>query len=436
MKRKNWIHGANTKGRSPWRRHLVTALFVVLLAGYLYLVLLAGMTAKPGKSNSGSIDLNLPPRKVKALDSASDSKSAAAPVSPLRYAEWRAIAVRLAQLSPSEILHELQSKDPFQTRAFGKRVEQAEAAAAAGGRDALSLDEFEKLFGTCPADRISLPDQRDHAKAAAFRKGTGFLFFQHLRKAGGTHFCTMAEANFPPENLPPYYCMPDYHWPRSDDRQRREVHACAGCLHQWTNEEILTNIKQHRIAGNEWDSFDPQRHFDLPAVFVTSFRKPIDRALSQYRFECVEERGCQIKDVGEFWKKRRDLYNVYTWTFSDVGRQASFATATTKEASQQRGIAIGKALDTIVKFHLVLAMEWLPYTEPSVKRVLGFSDTSTLAKHVRPHNADKKRNDSWKPEEYLTKEQYEQFSQNLALDEILTDAAHRLFLERLVCDEL
>ena len=29
--------------------------------------------------------------------------------------------------------------------------------------------------------------------------------------------------------------------------------------------------------------------------------------------------------------------------------------------SERRGEAVGKALDTIAQFHLVLAMEWLPY---------------------------------------------------------------------------
>ena len=190
----------------------------------------------------------------------------------------------------------------------------------------------------------------------------------------------------------------------------------------------------HRIAGNEWDSFDPLRHFDLESVFVTSFRKPMDRALSQFRFECVEQRGCKIKDVGEWWTKRRDLYNVYTWTFADTSGMANIANAATTVEAIKRGEAIGKALDTVSQFHLVLAMEWLTYAEGPVQRVLGFHDTSALTKRVRPHN-ERKRNDSWLPSEYLTKDQYKAFSENLALDEILTDAAHRLFMERLLCND-
>lgn len=47
----------------------------------------------------------------------------------------------------------------------------------------------------CPADeadRFSLPDIRDHDKEEAYKAGQGFIYYQHLRKAGGTGFCEMA----------------------------------------------------------------------------------------------------------------------------------------------------------------------------------------------------------------------------------------------------
>lgn len=53
-----------------------------------------------------------------------------------------------------------------------------------------SADKFQ-----CPpseAGRFSLPDLRDHSKEEAFKAGQGFIFYQHLRKAGGTGFCEMA----------------------------------------------------------------------------------------------------------------------------------------------------------------------------------------------------------------------------------------------------
>ena len=38
---------------------------------------------------------------------------------------------------------------------------------------------------------------------------TNKIFYQHLRKAGGTSFCDLANKNIPRKEIPPYYCMPD-----------------------------------------------------------------------------------------------------------------------------------------------------------------------------------------------------------------------------------
>ena len=96
-------------------------------------------------------------------------------------------------------------------------------------------------------------------------------------------------------------------------------------------------------------------------------------------------------------------------------------------------------------------MEWLAYAKPLVTSVLGFTNTTSLTHRVRPHIGQHQRNDaqevnqlgaagiakaSWTPEDYLTPVQYEQYQLRLALDEILTDAARRIFLERLVCTDL
>jgi hypothetical protein len=107
------------------------------------------------------------------------------------------------------------------------------------------------------------------------------------------------------------------------------------------------------------------------------------------------------------------------------------------------------AMDTLSKFHLVICMEWLAYAGPLVTSVLGWDDLSALTTRVRPHIGQAKRNDgqdtnalgsasikkaSWVPEEYLDADQYKKMSEDLALDEILTDVARRMFLERLVCE--
>jgi hypothetical protein len=111
---------------------------------------------------------------------------------------------------------------------------------------------------------------------------------------------------------------------------------------------------------------------------------------------------------------------------------------------------MGDAIDTVAQFHVVTILEWLAYAGKAIQRELGFQDTSGLTKRVRPHISQFKRNDgqetnklgaagvakaSWTPEDYLDAETYRIMSQDLALDEILTDVARRMFLERLVCQE-
>ena len=240
--------------------------------------------------------------------------------------------------------------------------------------------------------------------------------------------------------------MPDYQW------DLRPQHRGAGYLTRYTNEDIVDHMKEkhHRIAGNEWDAFDSDRFFDLPATFATSFRKPLDRALSQFRFECIEDRGCQIKNVTKWWDHRTDLTNVYTWTFAKEGvRQASIGNKA--QDAHRRQVLISKALDAVVKFNIVMVMEWLAYAPTQVTKVLGFQNTKTLTERVRPHISQAKRDDgqehnkmgaagiskaSWVPEKYLPAKLYDRMSRDLALDEILNDAARRMFLERIVCSDV
>jgi hypothetical protein len=366
-------------------------------------------------------------------------------VDTTQYPYWRDLVVKLASMSAADALKELKEKDPFGTIAFEQALLDQETKL---GR-LLEHSEIEALF-PCPSSRITLPDQRNLYKARDFREnkpGT-FLFFQHLRKAGGTHFCSLASKNLPKSNVAQYYCMPDMKW--SGGKK-------AGYLHSYSNEEIARHMAEEhqRIAGNEWDWFDPSRHFDLPAVTATSFRKPLDRHLSQFRFECIEDRGCKSWDVDTFHKRREDLYNVYTQTFADTpatfGKLKATYEGTAPTAAQQRADIAGRALDTVAKFNLVLAMEFLAYAGPLVDKVLGFHDTSPLTQRVRPHINQAQRNDgqevnklgaagiakaSWDPEKYLDAKQYKVMSEHLALDTILTDAARRMFLERLVCKDL
>lgn len=383
---------------------------------------------------------------VKLQDHETQNQSAITCSDVQAFTKWRALAIELAGLPVNQTLAELETTDPFGTRRFEEQLIEEETRL---GRN-LELHEIQSLFPCPPCkDRISRYDKRNHAKAKAFRDNTPgtFLFFQHLRKAGGTHFCTLAQANLPKAAVPSYYCMPDYKWSDWDG---------AGYLHHWNNSEIARRMARDgfRIAGNEWDTFDVKNHFDLPAVMATSFRRPLDRALSQFRFECIEDRGCKIKDVHQWWEHRKDLYNVYTLTFADPPKRfkllkATYEDASSREQSAKRCELMATAFDSVVRFNLVLVMEWLAYAGPQVQAVLGFNDTSILTQRVRPHISQAQRDDkqennklgaagitkaSWDPKTYLDAQQYHLMSQHLALDSILTDVARRLFFERLVCE--
>jgi hypothetical protein len=130
------------------------------------------------------------------------------------YFEWKKYAVELAGMTPEDIVNTLKKDDPFGVRTFEAKLLETESEK----ERFLSLTELQDLF-PCPTstsnggisgteERITLPDQRDHNKAEAFRNGTVpyFLFFQHLRKAGGTNFCSLAENNLLKAELPKYYC--------------------------------------------------------------------------------------------------------------------------------------------------------------------------------------------------------------------------------------
>jgi hypothetical protein len=128
------------------------------------------------------------------------------------FKDWREYAVQLAALTPEKIVDTLKIADPFGVRTFESKLLAAESHKQAF----LSLEELRSLF-PCPSisettsewqQRITLPDQRNMDKARAYRNGTDsyFLFFQHLRKAGGTNFCSLAKHNLPNHQIPKYFC--------------------------------------------------------------------------------------------------------------------------------------------------------------------------------------------------------------------------------------
>jgi hypothetical protein len=145
-----------------------------------------------------------------------------------------------------------------------------------------SVDPFNILGGpmnfTCPLileERLDYPDIVDHSRAKRFVSGDkdSWIFYQHLRKAGGTGFCDLAQINMKRSEIPSYYCMPD--------------NRGSLATPPWDKVEyVLEKMHQrgYRVAANEWDVFYTSHLLWPGAVFVTTFRHPVERYYSQYRF--------------------------------------------------------------------------------------------------------------------------------------------------------
>lgn len=124
------------------------------------------------------------------------------------FKEWKKLAVELAALPPASVLQILKTDDPFGVRKFEQSLQDLESKKQA----ILSQADIETLFPCPTTERITLPDRRDHGRAQIYRdylfkihpakKNFIFLFFQHLRKAGGTNFCGLAKNNLLKQQVP------------------------------------------------------------------------------------------------------------------------------------------------------------------------------------------------------------------------------------------
>ncbi len=174
---------------------------VILVLAFLYVRISVRLLRGDDATTKGVPLEHLPPVLVQpgkqwpAVDAVkSNRRNAQAvqlPANAVTYQSWRDLAVALAGEPPNVVVETLKGKDPFGVRTFERRLLESESER----QRFLTLAELQELF-PCPSPfsgidagggRITLPDQRDHDKAAAFRNGTVpyFLFFQHLRKAGG-----------------------------------------------------------------------------------------------------------------------------------------------------------------------------------------------------------------------------------------------------------
>lgn len=243
----------------------------------------------------------------------------------------------------------------------------------------------------CPDDKNSLldyPSLINEHSLQAFRDGAdgSFIFYQHLRKAGGTGFCDLAQRNLVHGQVPSYYCMPD--------------NRGSLALPPWGDPKYLGDFMQtkgFRMAANEWDVFHTDQA-DIPnVVLATTMRHPIDRWYSQYRFEHLEHRDGtdgkaprqtlrQFYDESKGWTMGSNYY-IKTFTGDPDPRpprnKGDFYW--TYHKYQRKPLTWGQfsmSLHNLRRFHVLLVTEWLDSSPPLLRQSLGWTSPP---KQVLPH---------------------------------------------------
>ena len=143
--------------------------------------------------------------------------------------------------------------------------------AALEQRDPLGVNFTDPHAFQCPGDhsqRLDYPGLVNMQSLKAFRDGAegSFIFYQHLRKAGGTGFCDLAKRNLPAGTVPAYYCMPD--------------NRGSLALPPWGEPSYIARYmreKGFKIAANEWDVFHADQGEIPNVVLATTMRHPVDR---------------------------------------------------------------------------------------------------------------------------------------------------------------
>jgi hypothetical protein len=138
----------------------------------------------------------------------------------------------------------------------------------------VNVEAVDAFMCPTPEERLTQPDLRRMEIAAQFREGKGFVFFQHLRKAGGTGFCDLAQRSMP-GRTPPYFCMPD----------NRGTLATPPWNTTWLVREM--DRKGYRVAANEWDAF-PRSKFAMAvrASLGLSVSQSVIRGVDCVGFVC------------------------------------------------------------------------------------------------------------------------------------------------------
>lgn len=317
---------------------------------------------------------------------------------------------------------------------------------------------------------VDFPDLVNHQVEEDFKaqKPGAWIFYQHLRKAGGTSFCDLANKNIPRKEIPPYYCMPDNKGSLSTPPWDNGVYTSK-----------VMRTRGYRIAANEWDAFN-HLMFSWPGVlFATTFRHPVDRRwFSQYRFEELERRdGSKVpKEQGEMSSNELALQcascfnesstfclntlnlrcmkkyydNMKSWT---MGSNYYVKTFNGKKDEKWHGNKgdfywtyhkfrrltitwemFRESIDNLRNFNLVLILEWIDSSSALLKDALDWEIPPII---VLPHEMQALRygkagqKDSLSAKIFLSTDEYKYLVQDNILDILFFYVTKRIYLERL-----
>ena len=211
------------------------------------------------------------------------------------------------------------------------------------------------------------------------------------------------------------------------------------------------------MASNEWDSYQDFMGTWDNAVFATTFRDPVDRWYSQYKFEYLEHRdGSDPKAPRPItmlkWYKANNAWmmtsNYYIKTFMGTvdtgvphGKGDFYWTYHKFKDHSITEKDFIKALSNLQKFNLILVLEWLDLdlTKSVLDKVLGWT---APPKKVRPHAQQAPNRDSGQvgmairsstSKRVLPADEYQYIAIDNVLDILFYHIAQRLLLEQLVC---
>lgn len=235
---------------------------------------------------------------------------------------------------------------------------------------------------------------------------------------------------------PPYYCMIDNRGSLATPPWNEPSHLL---LH-------LRN-KKYRITANEWDVFYASMLSLDGAVFGATFRHPVDRIYSQYRFEHLEHRDGSPQDAPRNpfikWYSNNKHWtmgaNYYIKTFigsedtKNVGSDTRDFYWTYHKFNKKPLTASDfyQALNVLRQFHLILVTEWLESSPAMLKDVLNWH---AAPRKVLPHESQAQRNASSQhvpSSQLVPASDYQKVLAENSLDWLFFQCVQRIYLERL-----